>query len=188
MNLKKGLSNIAIGFLFILVSINITLNGAKLELTPDFIGWILFYLAFDQLGDYISDRPYMKWVPLAMAFMTGFTWVRDLFLPELLISPIVISILSVISAVYMFVLLGVLKTIAEDLNSPRAGTIGTLRVLNFGISIALAVLAYAIAVTYGSRISNILALLFTALGVVAIIAAIVTAVVLFKLSGEVQNS
>ena len=66
LNLKKGLSFVAFGFFFTLINLNLTLNGAKLDVTPDFIGWILFFLAFDLLGTYVKDKLYLKWLSLVL--------------------------------------------------------------------------------------------------------------------------
>ena len=60
MNLRKGLTLIAFGFLFTLIDLNLTLNGKTLNVTPDFIGWILMYLAIDNLGDYADRKPILK--------------------------------------------------------------------------------------------------------------------------------
>ena len=48
MNIQKALTFIAFGFLFTLLNININ----SINFTPSFIGWILLFLAYDNLGTY----------------------------------------------------------------------------------------------------------------------------------------
>ena len=43
MDLRKGLSYVAFGFLFTLINFNLTVNGQAISITPNFIGWILFF-------------------------------------------------------------------------------------------------------------------------------------------------
>ena len=83
MNIKKGLSYVAFGFLFTLVNFNLTLNGGTLNVMPDFVGWILFFLAFDKLGTYISDKKYMKWISLILAVVTAALWILGMAKPEI---------------------------------------------------------------------------------------------------------
>lgn len=45
MNLKKAISYAAFGFFFILVNINLTLSGGTINITPNFVGWILMIIA-----------------------------------------------------------------------------------------------------------------------------------------------
>ena len=73
MNIKKGISYVAFGFLFTLVNFNLTINSVSICVTPDFIGWLLFFLAFDKLGTYISDKSYMKWNALVMSLIWTFS-------------------------------------------------------------------------------------------------------------------
>ena len=49
MNIKKAISLAAFGFMFVLVDFNLTLDGHTICVTPDFVGWILFYLAYQQV-------------------------------------------------------------------------------------------------------------------------------------------
>ena len=74
MNIKKGISLIAFGFAFVLVNLTLTLNGRSICVTPDFVGWILFFMSFDLLGSYIADKAYMKWISLILAIVTGAIW------------------------------------------------------------------------------------------------------------------
>jgi len=61
MNVKKSLSLIAFAYFFTLVNLNLQSNGTSINIFPDFIGWILFFLAHDKLGSYMDGKKYMKW-------------------------------------------------------------------------------------------------------------------------------
>ena len=83
MNLKKALTFIAFGFLFTLVDLNLIVNGAQINFTPSFIGWILLFLAFDNLGDYVKDKIYLKWLSLILTVAYAVIWFLDFAKPEL---------------------------------------------------------------------------------------------------------
>ncbi len=182
MNLKKGLSYVAFGFFFTLVNLNLTLNGTTINVTPDFIGWILLFLAFVPLGPYVSDKPILRWLPLVVGVFSAAVWVLSIAKPELDIG-FVPTILTALSAVYMFLLFGALQRIARDYASPREGTLGVLRILNPALEVAFVVMGL---LAYYAR-SYALAGLSAVLGVAALVAAIVTMVVLFRLRSEISR-
>lgn len=182
MDIKKGLSYVAFGFLFVLVNINLTLNGGTLNVMPDFVGWILFFLAFDLLGVYVSDKVYLKWIPLVLIILTGAIWLLSIVKPELDTS-ILSTIAAVISAVYMFILFGALEKIARDYGTKYESTIRTLKIINLVLYLFLALSAIFFTMSKDAS----MALLFMLLGVVALVAAIVTAVVLFRLRNEINS-
>ena len=70
MDLKKALTYVAIGFLFTLINLNITIGTITINFTPDFVGWILFFLAFDKLGSYVEGKTYLKWMALVLAIIS----------------------------------------------------------------------------------------------------------------------
>ncbi|MBQ5978023.1 MAG: hypothetical protein IJL51_07820 [Oscillospiraceae bacterium] len=182
MNLKKGLSLVAFGFLFTLVNLNLTFNGSAVNIMPDFVGWILFFLAIDPLGDYAADKKYLKWAALVLAVFTAAFWLLEIAMPEL--DPgLLKTLVSVAEAVYMFLLFGVLEKIAHDYGSQREGSIRTLKILNLALFAGFVVIGL-LAAAQGS-----LALTGTAavLGVAALVAYIVTMVTLFKLKREIAE-
>ena len=181
MDVKKGISYVAFGFLFTLVNINLTINQVSVCITPDFIGWLLFFLAFDKLGTYISDKSYMKWIALVMMIITGALWLGGIVKPELDMD-ILKTIVTVCSCVYFFILFGVLEKIAEDYNSPQKDTLGFLKYFSILVSLGFVV----VALIGGSTKSQWILGLSAVIGIVAIVAAIVTAVVLFKLRKELN--
>ncbi|MBQ1521221.1 MAG: hypothetical protein IIZ74_00480 [Erysipelotrichaceae bacterium] len=181
MNIKKGISYVAFGFLFTLVNFNLTINSVSICVTPDFIGWLLFFLAFDKLGTYISDKSYMKWIALVMMIITGALWLGGIVKPDLDMD-ILKTIVTVCSCVYFFILFGVLEKIADDYHSAQKSTLGFLKYFNILISLGFVVTA----LIGGMMQSELILGLSAVIGIVALVAAIVTAVVLFKLRKELN--
>ena len=181
MDIKKGISYVAFGFLFILVNINLNFNNIGINITPDFVGWLLLFMAFDKLGRYISDKPYMKWAALTMMILSAAVWLGGIFKPEIDLG-ILKTVMSVCQCIYMFVLFGVLEKIADDYHSAQKGTLGFLKYFNIVVVLGFIVTA----LLGGSSEDEILLLASAVFGIVAIAAAIVTAVVLFKLNKEMK--
>ena len=184
MNIKKAISLIAFGFMFTLVNLNLTLNGTTVNVTPNFVGWILMYLAYDKLGDYMKGKSYMKILSLVLIVLTGALWLGDIVKPDLDTS-IIKTIANIASAVYMFVLCIVLENVARDFGSTRESTIRTLKYLNIGVEIMFVV----IQVLYVLGFDNIgfIAIMVSTFGLIGIVAAVVTMFVLFGLNKEISS-
>lgn len=181
MDLKKGLSYVAFGFFFTLVNLNLTFSGTEINIFPDFIGWVLLFLAFDKLGTYVSDKKYLKWLSLIMVILSGAVWIYEIAKPELNIG-IVRTVVTLLSAVYMFLLFDSLERIAGDHGSDKEDTIRMLKVINPILTIAFVV----VGILAGQNGSSVLAGLAAILGLCALAAAIVTAVVLFRLRTDMN--
>ncbi len=183
-NIKKGISYIAFGFLFTLVNINLTISGTEINIMPDCVGWILFFLAIDELGEYSAGKTYLKWISLVLAIFTGAFWILGIMMPETDLS-VFRSAVNLVSAFCIFMILGIVEMIAMDYGSRRAGTIGFLRWFSMIIFLALSVLGLlALRVIPIEPASIIVAVL----GAAAIIAAIITLFTLFGLRREINES
>ena len=182
MNLKKGLTFVAFGFLFTLVNLNITYNGTAVNILPDFLGWILFFLAFDMLGKYVEDKLYLKWVALILTIVTAVIWIFGIAKPELDIDFLKTAV-AVVSMVFMFLLFGSLEEIAHEYGSAREGTLHMLRILNLILNVAFVVLA----LLAGYVSLENYALLAAFVGTAALVAAIITAFVLFELRKDISD-
>ena len=55
MDLKKGLTYVSFGILFTLADFYLSIGNFQINIFPDFIGWILLYLAFDKFGEYTEE-------------------------------------------------------------------------------------------------------------------------------------
>lgn len=182
MNIKKGLLFVAFGFLFTLVNINLIINDLSINITPDFIGWLLLFLAFDKLEAYTKDKQYLKWLSLALAIFSGVVWVFGLLKPEVNIN-VLNMIVNIVGAIYMFMMFGVLENIAHDHAPSKQSTLGLLKYVN----VLLYVLFALFAVLASTNENRILILISFGFGAAAIVCAIITAVTLFSLSKEVNN-
>ncbi|MBR2578350.1 MAG: hypothetical protein IKE38_05390 [Erysipelotrichaceae bacterium] len=182
-NITKGITLVAVGFLFTLVNINLTINTLKVNITPDFIGWFLFFLAFDNLGEYGKGKEYIKWLSLILTIAVAALWILGIVRPDIKID-LYKTIVSVLSAIYIFILFGMLSKIAEYYGSSKASTINFLKYLNIILILLFAGVAY-----YGAYKQST-ALLGTAaiFGIMALVSAIVTCVTLFGLRKDIRNS
>lgn len=173
MDIRKGISYIAFGFLFTLVNINLNINNTSLNITPDFVGFILMFFAFDKLGHYVEDKGYLKWIALILAILTGVIWVYGLVKPDLNID-IITTIVSFMGVVFMFVLFGVLEKIARDHAPTYEKNISMLKIVNLVLYIGFLASALLMA-----RDENFAMLAFV-FGTAALISAIITAITLMK--------
>ncbi len=183
MDIKKGVSYIAFGYLLTLVNLNLNFGSFSVNVFPNFIGWILFFLAFDKLGPYASDKPFLKWTSLILVILAGTTWILGIAKPEL-DADLLTTIMGVISVVYLFILFGVLEQIAGDYHSSRASTIHMLKILNPILYVAFVVSSLGF---ISSNLSPTLGGLAAVIGIAALVTAIVTLVVLFQLRKEINS-
>ena len=181
MDLKKGITYIAFGFLFTLVNFSLTFNGTSVVVTPDFVGWILLFLAYDKLGSYAQDRRFIKWISLAQALVYAVVWTAEIFYPELNVDTIK-TVATLVSAIYMFFLFGILEKIAHDCAPNKEKTIRTLKIANLVLYAAL----FAISLIWKLISQEAAVTMFALVGIVALIVAIITAAELFKLRSTIS--
>ena len=181
MDTQKGVRRAAVGFLFTLVNININFGDSVLDLMPDFVGWILLTMACDLLADYLRNETWLRPLAIGLAVLHTVRWVCALIPAEIA----VVNLLAGIgAAVFMFFFFGGLERIAQERGSQRLTTLTTLKYLNAIVYILLALFGML-----AGRIDlGILAVAVVVLGVVALIAAICTAVVLFGFSKELAQA
>ncbi len=177
MNLRKGLSFLAFGYLFVLVNFNLELNNLRVNLMPEFVGWILLFLAVPQLGSYTQDKPLLRWAPLALAVVSGLSWASGILLPEIPCLSRFQPLTGLLSAWYLYVLFGVLEVLAEDIGSNRGPTIRLLKYINVALALGVNLAAQIYAMTE----LEVAALAMVALGMLSLGAAIATLIVLFGL-------
>ena len=184
MHLKKGLSFIAFGFLFVLVNLNLTISHSlpAINLMPDFVGWILFFLAFGALGSYMEGRGILKWIPFVLIFVTGVLWLVQIFMPEQNFGMFKVPV-NILTAVYMFLLFGVLERIARDFGSVHESTLRVLKYLSLGLYIALNLLSLLLLAGYVSAETAALPVLV--MGAAILVAALITLVILLALRKEI---
>ena len=128
MDLKKGLTLIARGYLFILLDFSFDLADLKvsIDILPDFAGWILIFIAVDCLGKYISNNSFVKWTAIAMIVLTileCFVWPDD----ESAGINVLYVLIDVLSTVCLYSILDAVEKITRDYKSPRESTIRKLK-------------------------------------------------------------
>ncbi len=176
-DVRKGLSLIAFGFLFILL--NITINNVPIS--PSFIGWLLFFIAYPYIEKYADGKDYLKWAALILTIVTAVQWVLEIVKAPVDFG-VLKSIVAVANAVFMFLFFGVLEKIARSFSlEQRAGKLSTLKYVNLISYFGTVVFS----ILYSFRQSTLFAVVAFLCGVVAIIFAIITCVTLFKLKNEI---
>lgn len=183
MDIKKALKLTAIGYLFTLVNFNLNFNGGTLNIMPEFIGWILLFLAFDHYGDYGRGKQWLKWTALVLAVVFAAFWVINIMdsnMQNTTQFSTLKSATSLASAVYSFFMFDILETVAADISSSQTGRISFLKYFNAGIYVVMIALAFV------AQPGNVQVIAWPILivGTAALVAAIITVIALFRLSKE----
>ena len=181
MKIKKGIRLIAVGFLFTLVNLNITSGSYKINVTPDFVGWILIFFGCGMLGEYVRRRPYYQIGAFLLAVLSAGLWIAELVNPDLDVKYIELAA-TLITTLYIFILLGLLQKIARDSNSSYTGSLGILKFAYLAVYVLFQAASYFINVLPLELLSVIL----TIAGAAALVTAVITCIVLFRLSFEIE--
>ena len=182
MKIKNGLRLIAIGFIFTLVNINITFDQTQINIMPDFIGWILIGAASVMLKEYTKKNPFYLIGAILLALCDAAILVVRLVLPKLDIS-IYETGVSLFSILYIFLLLSKLEKIGKD---KGYNDVNSVRILKY---VYLIVYLIFQALTFAADLLpiRVLAVLFSISGIAALVTAIATAFVLFKMSIQIDE-
>ena len=185
MNLKKAISYAAFGFFFILVNINLTLSGGTINITPNFVGWILMFLAFVPFGTYMEGKTYMHWLPLVMAVFTGALWLLSIAEPgmENPLLSVLQAVLNIVELVYMFTLFGILEKVADDCGSSKSSSLRMIKLLM--LVLYLVVTVFALLTRYTE--STALAAVVLVCGMALLVLMIIALFVLFGLRKEIRS-
>jgi len=179
-SIRKGLTFIAVGFLFTLVNFNLTITMSEahysINIMPDFIGWILFFLAYGKLGRYVRDKVYLKWIPFVMIILTAVLWIVGFMSPA---STVIVlqAVSSILGALYMFLLFGSLEEIADHYGSSKGSLLTFLKYANLAVSCLILVLS----------LINVDISVYAVVGALGLVLAIITAVILFGLRNDVPE-
>lgn len=179
MDLKKGILYITFGYIFIFLNFYLNISGIKIDLLPNFVGWLLLFFAYNKLGHYVKDMKYLHYLPLIFIFwgIVCDILVIIMFGFYALIIEIVFGLVSIIYWINLFY---VLLVIAEEKKSNQKISINTLKYLNITIciiSIILSILNLFVPILYATYI----------LFIIALVIVIITIIVLSKLKKEVGN-
>lgn len=178
-DITKGLTLTAFGFLFVLINININ----EISISPAFIGWLLFFLAFPCFGKYGEGKEYLRWAALILTIITAVEWTLEVT-NAVANTDVLKTIVGLANAVFMFLYFDILINVARDYgHEETANKLSTLKYVNIGGYIGTVVFA----VLYALTKNTIMAVLTVVCGVVVLVTAIITCVRLFKLKKEIAN-
>ncbi len=181
MDLKKGLANLARGYLFLFLDLTLDITDLRIsiDILPNFLGWIFIFIAIDCLGEYITNKSLAKWTAMAMVFLS----LLDFYLwPESVSAgvDIIFAIINVVSTLCLYTILGGVEKIARDFDSNREYTIRKLK--RFMIVMLAAQTVYSL---FGALFFSVAALFMLLLLVIQFIYSISLAVNLYRLRDEV---
>ncbi len=177
MKIKNGLRLIAIGFIFTLVNINITFDKTQINIMPDFIGWILIAAASIILKEYTKKNPFYLIGAILLAISDAAFMIIELAFPKLNIS-IYQTAASLFSIFYIFLLLRKIEKIGKD---KGYNDVASVRILRY-VYVIVYLIFQALTLAADYLPVKVLAVLFSISGIAALVTAIATAFVLFKMS------
>ena len=189
MRLKKGMTLVAVGFLFISFYVNINLKGGVLTLPPSFIGWILFVLAYPKIVKYTSYSISLYWIPLVLAVYSALNWVLNLINLSIYF-PLLPIAAGVLTIVYLVKLLGCLELLARDYARNLVPRVHTLNVLYLSLEIALSVFAFLLVTlprVGGAPALALITILLLIAGLAAAVVTILICVTLFQLRKAIPD-
>jgi glucan phosphoethanolaminetransferase (alkaline phosphatase superfamily) len=157
------MSSIFTGFLFIFLDLNLTFGQARLELIPDFIGYIILLNGLKEMSGESPAFDKVRPFATVMAFYTGIVWLFDLLGSAVSLGPLsfILGIVSLIISFYISykIVMGV-----KDMEA-RYGTDLNGRSLNTAYS-----------VLFITGILSYLLLLLPALAILCIIVSLIAAI------------
>lgn len=183
MNIKKGIRLIALGFLFTLVNVNLTSGNTKINITPDFIGWIMIFFGCGMLGDYVKGKPWYKWGAFLLAILSAALWVTELIDFNLNFDVKYLEIgTTVATTLYILLILGLLQKIGKDYGSALTGNLGVLKI----VYLVVYILFQAVSLFIDTLPLEVLSIILTIAGGAALVTAIITCIILFRMSIEIE--
>lgn len=181
MNIRKALSYICYGLLITVFNININFNDTSiLNLLPEFIGWIILFLAYDFLGHYVSNKPELKPLAIVLAVIGGISWIMQLTNGQYADLTLLGIVRNLCSAYFIHKLCDVMEEIAADCGSLRGPTINMLKNINLVCELTLAFIGFLSMFTNPEN----LAVIVIIVGAVALIAIIATVITFFGLRND----
>ena len=182
MKVKRGIRLIAVGFLITLVNLNITSGSYKINITPDFVGWILIFIGCGLLGDYVRRRPYYQIGAFLLAMINLALYIIDLIKFDFDYLHYIEIGTTVFTTLYIFILLGLLQKIGKDNGFAHTNSLGVLKFAYIFIYVLFEVLSLFL----NDLPLELLSVIMTIAGGAALVVAIVTCILLFRLSMDIR--
>ncbi len=184
MDIKKGITFIAFGALFTLVNVNLNFGSGPVNVTPDFIGWVMYYMSFRLLGSYTDRKPWLRILPFVLVLISGARWVLGFTSSYDNVIAILSTVNGVLSAVYLYLLYEVLIVIARNYGSPRKGTLEILRIVNPLLYAVMSAIGFLIVLDDDP---TPYVTIFTMVGITGEIAAIWSCIILFGMRNDIAE-
>ncbi len=172
------MKKIFIGFLFIFLHFTININAAKLELLPNFAGYILLFMG---MGEHLSESVHFvkaKTACIPMIVYEALVWVFNLTTIGVMIPSIVFTILSIVFTVCSFYIFYQIVMAILDIETANSYPLGAGKMKNAWFVMAVTNGIAAIAVLIPGL--NALIVAGAVFSLVALVAAIVYVVFFYQ--------
>ncbi len=181
MNVKKGIRLIAIGFVFTLINLNIRFNARAINMMPDFIGWFIIAFAFSYLNGFRKGSGWLKWGSILLGLISVGLLLAEYILPndDLTLYKTGAAILEVL---IVFSLLSFLARIGRACGS---SFVGDLKILKY-VYLIVCIIFQTLTLCAGFLPVDLFATLISLCGVMALLTAVITALVLFRFASTLQ--
>ena len=181
MSIKKGIRLIAIGFVFTLINLNLKFNAQSINIMPDFIGWFIIAFAFSYMGSFKKGSGWLKWGSILLGLISAGLLVAEYVLPKYDLS-LYKSGASILEALIIFFLLSYLEKIGRACGS---NCTGDLKILKY-VYLVVYIIFQALSLCVGFLPIDLYATLVSLCGVIALLTAIITALVLFRFAATLE--
>ncbi len=179
--LYKGINYTAIGLLFMVLSINIDFGVFRINIIPDWVGFILMFFSLCEFEDDRHKHLLLKIVSIIGALFAIAEWII-----EILNNPIDITmfsfVFSLLKLLMIFAVLGIVIRIAKAVKSPYAQKLNvtrTVMLLGLVLTLIAAILTY--------YLDEMFALAATVAGAVVLICAVITIIMMNGFKKELKN-
>ena len=182
MNLKKGIRLIAWGLILTLVNINVSTGNRRINITPDFIGWLLIAIGCGKLGNYAKRKSLYIFFAVVLSICEAAFLVLGIVFPKKDFG-LYVSGLCALEDLYVIFLLSLLGRIAERTGYDHYSSIRTLKYIYIIISIIY--IALTLAVEYLPL--QIYVAFAAADSIMALLAAILTCIIMMRFARKIET-
>ena len=157
-------------------------DGLRINVLPDFIGWIFILIGMLKIRRYFGQKKYMTVMAAFMIITSAVQYFFEIFHPETRLAVLNI-ICNLVTTIFMFLLFGTLEQIAADHRSKRQSILGYLKIATVCVDGIITLISL---IALSERNLELLALIFTVMGVVLLGIAVISAVVLFQFARDFE--
>ncbi len=184
-NIAKGVRLVAFAFLFIFLDFNIVSDTFYIDIIPDAVGWVLFFMSIRYLEGYIKNPTGLRVLAFVLLIADINEWMFNMisYDSDLPLNPndirFIFFLFALVYNVFYYKILGAMIRVAEDFHSMREQSIRILRPVMIVIHIA----AYLHVLIWPDEESS----LFYIVIIAGCIVALINLFILFGLKKDVEN-